>query len=512
MKKFKILTICLLTFAMLITCFNVKVLALTATTKGSITLSNVEPGVKVKAYKLTTVNYEDALDQLNYPPYSWVAGVQTWLNAENNAYKDINDFDSTKVSAEKSAEFYDALANAIREGNCSLEDPIEGTASGSVSFPVATNGSVTLSNLEMGTYLILIEDGYYVYRPVAVNLTPELENGKWALKDGTLDKTIEMKASLPTITKTINDKADEDTTATTKTINYDIMADIPTYPANATSTTYCISDELAEGLEVTGEIKVYGVDAAGKETLLNINDAYTLASTPKSHNDKEAKFTLEFDDYSKIKGYVKIHVDYDAKLKADTTTVLKPTGGNLSTAYLDYSNNPYNKESELQVQKDEVTAYTFGMIVNKINASNKTEFLSGAKFKLSTDKAGNNTIKFVKNADGVYYQDDTSSTYEVEVGSGTDKIGVLELRGLQDGTYYLTETKAPDGYNRKTDAVEVVIEDGEMKEVTIENNANFQLPLTGGMGTVVFTASGILLMGLGIILLVAINRKRKQVK
>lgn len=510
MKKLKILTICLLAFAMLITCFNVKTLALTSTTKGSITLSNVEPGVKVKAYKLTTVNYEDALDQLNYPPYSWVEEVKNWLNTTGSDYENINNFDNDKVSAEASAEFYDTLASAIREGSCLLGVSAETTVAGSVSFPVATNGSVTLSNLEMGTYLILIEGGYYVYRPVAVNLTPEFENGNWVLNEGTLDKTIEMKASLPTITKTINNK-EEDTAGTTEKINYDIMADIPTYPTNAISTTYCISDELAKGLEVEGTIKVYGVDAAGMETLLYVDDAYTFATTPKNHNGKESNFTLEF-DYSKINGYKKIHVDYDAKLNADTTTVLKPTGGNVSTAYLDYSHNPYSTNSELQVQDDTVTVYTFGMRVNKVDASNNTKFLSGARFKLSTDEAGNNTIKFVRNTDGVYYQDETSSTYEVEVGSGADNTGVLELRGLKDGTYYLTETKSPDGYNRKTNAVEVVIEDGEMKVVTIENNNNFQLPLTGGMGTVVFTASGILLIGLGIILLVVINRKKQQGK
>lgn len=510
MKKIKILTICMLVFAMLVTFFNVKTLALTATTKGSITLSNVEPGVTVKAYKLTTVNYEDALDQLNYPPYSWVSEVQNWLNTTNNVYKDINSFNSDDITSEASAEFYDALASAIRAGSCSAKVTAEEVVTGSVSFPVNTSGSVTINNLEMGTYLILIEDGYYVYRPVAVNLTPEFENGNWVLKDGTLDKTIEMKASLPTIRKTVNDKEDSDTAGTTETVNFDIVADIPTYPANAITTKYCISDELPTAFETvsTDSIKVYGVDASGKETLLD-STAYSFATTALSHEGSKATWTIEF-DYSKIKSYAKIHIDYNVKLNPNTTTELKPTGENKSIAYLDYSNNPYNGNTELQVQKDDVIVYTFGMIVNKVDASNRTKFLSKAKFKLSTDEAGNNTIKFVKNADGIYYQDETSSTYEVEVGSGTDNIGVLELRGLKDGTYYLTETKAPDGYNRKTNAVEVVIEDGEMKVVTIENNNNFQLPLTGGMGTVIFTASGILLIGLGIILLVAINRKKNK--
>ena len=47
-----------------------------------------------------------------------------------------------------------------------------------------------------------------------------------------------------------------------------------------------------------------------------------------------------------------------------------------------------------------------------------------------------------------------------------------------------------------------------MVPVTIENSKGFTLPTTGGMGTILFTAGGILLMGAALILVVAIRRKR----
>ena len=92
----------------------------------------------------------------------------------------------------------------------------------------------------------------------------------------------------------------------------------------------------------------------------------------------------------------------------------------------------------------------------------------------------------------------------------------------------MTETKAPGGYNKLNVAVSIVISDNYyngsvtvtqssgsttdldsgMVPVTVQNSQGFELPTTGGIGTIIFTAIGILLMGTGLILLVMIFRRR----
>ena len=85
-------------------------------------------------------------------------------------------------------------------------------------------------------------------------------------------------------------------------------------------------------------------------------------------------------------------------------------------------------------------------------------------------------------------------------------------------TYYLEETKAPDGYNRLKEPVNVVItaniasgktvtatityNETATGTVKIENQTGVELPSTGGIGTTVFYVIGGLLMGVAVVLLV----------
>ena len=104
---------------------------------------------------------------------------------------------------------------------------------------------------------------------------------------------------------------------------------------------------------------------------------------------------------------------------------------------------------------------------------------------------------------------------------------MLTLSGLDADTYYLTETKAPDGYNKLGSSIEITIADTEPNgivndgtdsadgadgyvEKKVENSDGFQLPTTGGIGTILFTAGGILLMGLGVIVLVFVILRRRR--
>ena len=140
--------------------------------------------------------------------------------------------------------------------------------------------------------------------------------------------------------------------------------------------------------------------------------------------------------------------------------------------------------------------------------------MPGAEFRLY--KTVNGETYYAKfDANGLLTGWTTGATYAGVTMTSNDKTELV-LNGLDAGTYYLEETKAPDGYNKLTDPVTVTItEDGKVNEtangtVYVSNNAGATLPSTGGMGTTLFYVIGGGLMVAAVVLLV--TKKRMENK
>ena len=275
-------------------------------------------------------------------------------------------------------------------------------------------------------------------------------------------------------------------------------------------------------------IKVYG--KSGTETLLTKDTHYTLttenAKRPVADANQDVTFSINF-NYDQISQYDQIIVRYEAGL--DTT--VQPGTGYSNKAFLDYNNDPYvdtsfntqetgtdgdtdpDKEPDPDRPDEDVTVYTYGMEVTKVDKANTQTKLPGAEFALSIKDSGTK-LKFTKTADGTYY---LSNDGVENMVVGAD--GVLRIYGLDEEIYTLEETKAPNGYNLASEKKDITIADKNLDgvldsdtngvtEFEFTNSQGFQLPVTGGIGTTIFVACGIVFLGIGIGLMFVAIKKR----
>ena len=511
--------------------------------------------VTVNVYQLMTVKFDTTNQQPEEPLYTWVSGVAQWLNTNTNetykAYINASDnsvtenfsvptTDENGTKAAEIAAFYDALAAAIRSNAIALTATSSQTVQGSGIQPV----SASINNLDMGNYLVLIEGGMKVYRPSAVNLVPEWkktsespETWEWVLETA----NVELKSSEPALTKTVSDTQ----VAIGDTVTYTLVAYLPYYPENALHKHYQISDVLPDGMTLNAtSVEVYAGDELSQTIKLDGSTDYNLKSSNAQRptdvtTDEDvmaASFAVTFQDITTLaeSGYTKIKVTYTATAN-EYINILENSddSANTNTAYLDYNNDPYGSATSWQTKTATATVYSYGIMVNKKDEESNP--LSGAKFTLSANANGSNLITF-DGSDGNYHKATSSENGVTEIE--VDSSGKLTLSGLDVGTYYLTETKAPGGYVKLATPKTIVITDNKTGaegtqdfpkpngllednstgtdgadgyyELDVVNSKGFTLPSTGGMGTVLFTTIGIVLMGGGLVLLLLYLRRRNR--
>lgn len=538
----KLLALCLaavLAMAMQLTAFAA---GLTSGQKGSFTVTGLEEGVTVSAYPIITVNIDDESGQPENPMYTWNAAVAGWMKTngygdyvgEDNAVKDS--FNTTQGNPEENeakaaqiSKFLEALTAAVKKG----------APDGIALAPAKTananaGGTAEFTEMAMGEYLLTAQGAgsVKIYQPTTVTLVPEYDkaSGGWTLPEGSAG----MKQQEPSISKEVKEPADK-TVAVGDTVTYLLKPVVPSYPENATAVHFEIGDTMGAGLTYDkGSVKVYSDE--GLQTEVPAQDNYTV--TDSGDTLKGRTFRVAFtESFIKANGGNKIYVTYTAKVNEQAFA--EDALGN--TAYIGFNNDPYSGESYKEVP-DEEEVFTYGIALTKVNDEGTA--LQGAEFELAKQSAPDTPLKFT-GTNGVYtYAPGTEEPADLAVG--TD--GTLKLQGLDADTYILTETKAPEGYVLPNGSITIVIQDtpadgtideaadGNVKvdgsyelypntgkNVTITGNvisfqventsaedAGFDLPKTGGIGTMLFTVGGILLMGGAVFLVVLISRKTRQ--
>lgn len=343
------------------------------------------------------------------------------------------------------------------------------------------------------------------------------------------------KPSLEKSVENANGSYDNDTDASVgDTVTWKVEASVPSNVNELK--TYKLTDKMSDALTWENKAKANLEITTNNSTTLEASTDYTL--TVPEDNTTGGTWTIEFTEAGKTKlatSNVKvITVTFNTKLNENAIIGSK---GNLNDAELDYSNAIYptedpdnpnkgNTPGEDKI-KDQAIVYSFQMNIEKVDGKDSTIKLQGVTFDLYsyTGAKTNPTEADLKGSDGTL----------VEQNLTTDVNGKIQKSGLKNGTYYLVETKTvktKDGkqYNLLKEPVKVEIKvdyvtktettitkdvNGNVADtttvstktftggdtgsdgtftVTVKNYTGFDLPITGGMGTVLFSIAGFALM------------------
>ena len=217
---------------------------------------------------------------------------------------------------------------------------------------------------------------------------------------------------------------------------------------------------------------------------------------------------------------------YKAKLNADA--VLGQTGNkNEVKLVYDYNHNP-KPDTDVETQPEKTIVYTWGIDVTKNGDDGNA--LQNVVFNLYKDSATGTAMKFAVSGN-VY-----TVSANGNVALTTDASGKIFIKGLESGTYYLKEVKAPQGYVLLKDPIKIEITgnniDGSatakvddksvtmnpddtssiaLVPLTVVNNKGFDLPQTGAAGTALFAIVGIVLAAVagGLLFFMKKSPKRK---
>ena len=420
------------------------------------------------------------------------------------------------------------------------------------------DGMINITDLAPGTYRFIeysAPQGYIMDGQAAYEFTINPDQTvtiSGAYQDALLNtiKVVNEKPSMEKQVKTGVDTYGKATDASVgDVVTWKVTAAVPSNVNKLAK--YILTDTMSEALTWESVAEANLTIETNPNVVLEDTD-YTL--TVPADGTEGGTWTIAFTAAGKEKlaasKVTSISVTFNTKLNSKATVNNK---GNLNDAGLTYSNGfkstdekyPAQPEPKDEVIKNEASVYTFGMNIEKVDGKDSRGKLPGAEFDLY-----------------LYNGSETNPTEAELKNHGklvghytTDVNGQIHVSGLKNGTYYLVETKAPTynvvengetkiySYNLLKEPVKVVVAvEYEVKETTtittdangnvttnkieskkyvggednsgnykviIKNNKGFNLPTTGGFGTLLFSGIGVLLVVAGVGVLLSLKKKNR---
>ena len=466
---------------MLVVSLSVAVFAANET--GSITINGVSDVNTYEIYKLLDLeSYDVAAGAYSYTvnaawagffatddakAYVTVAedGYVTWTTAED---------DDTKAAFAKLALAY-AKENDIA--------PVQSSANDG-EF-IITDNSGKFEGLELGYYLVDSTVGALC-----------------GLTTTNPDASINAKNGIPTVDKQVQEDStlqwgDVATADIGQIVNFRVTVSV-----HAGAENYVLHDDMSDGLTFQEVTEIQHI-VPGVGTHIVDASKYTVKTEDLGHEGCDFEIVFSDEVCNELETNDKLVVIYSVMLNRNADIA---GAGNKNTSWLAFGEGNTSNE-------DDITVYTFGIDVVKTDAANK--LITGAEFKIYDAAVGGNEVKVVLTDDGTGYR--RAREDEEGVSIVVDG-GMVRIDGLDNGTYYLEETVAPDGYNKLTARQKFIISDANLDAtfngdifssgsgVHVVNKTGSMLPETGGLGVLLFTVlGGGTAMGTGVVL---VTKKR----
>ena len=479
----------------------------TAATANTITINKNENNgdVKYKAYQIFEADVVDESGKTGKTDkvvsnVKWATGVndttqKAIIKAINDYNKDEADDLTTDASPQDVANWLTANITGTTNTTVLKDTDLLNTLAGLVAKNVnPTNPTgVGETSFGAGTKVSFDKSGYYLFLTDADTLASDKSTTGskntatspiYAVV-GAGDVEVTEKTSIPTVNKEVREGATWGKVSDSyigEEVEYKLTGSVASNIDTFTKYEYTFQDHLSVGLEaikssVTVTINGQVIQPADGYTV-DLVDTKNASGNLTGGQDLTISFSNLKDAAAAagvtLRGDSKVVVTYKAKLtdKAEYTAA-----GNTNEVKLVYSNDPMSNGTGTSESK-KVADYVFGFDVTKIDPDNSSAKLdAGFTVKMIKEGSDKSVEKWLKK-DGSF-SNDVNDAYTFETTEAGNKVSIP---GLVAGTYLISESKTPAGYNTIADfEITVAPEyntDGTLKKLNVTSNSSMAAPTT----------------------------------